>query len=120
MAISRQCNNSIYVYIGNSISRVRRESALSQAELAKRIGMSQQYVASIEAGERRVQIGELLKVAELFQLPIEEFLPGRKEQKKTGPKPKVVLACEKLQKLPEKEQRVVMSMIDTISEAKSL
>jgi len=42
--------------------RKRREAALTQTELAKRLGKPQSYVAKYEGGERRLDVVEFLAV----------------------------------------------------------
>ena len=42
----------------------RKAAGLSQAELAKRIGRYQSFVADLERGQRRLDVVELLELAE--------------------------------------------------------
>lgn len=42
----------------------RRASGLTQAEVAARLGESQQWVALIEAGQRRISVNELIALSE--------------------------------------------------------
>ena len=114
---SVKSRNPLYVELGKNIASFRKDLSLSQSELASRIGMSQQYLAAIEIGERRIQIEELLKLCDLLHISINEVLPVSKIQKKPGPRPKIAIAYEKLVSLQEKEQNAVMIMIDSLSTA---
>lgn len=116
----RNQRNPLYVELGKNISSFRKDLSINQTILSSQIGMSQQYLASIEAGIRRIQIEELLKLCEVLHVSVNEILPLPKPTKKTGPRPKLAVACEKLTQLPEKEQNAVMVMIDSLAAANSL
>lgn len=42
----------------------RRKAALTQAELARRLGRPQSFVAKVEGGERRLDVIELIDLCE--------------------------------------------------------
>lgn len=42
----------------------RKSAALTQAELAKRIGRYQSFIADVERGQRRVDVVEFLEIIE--------------------------------------------------------
>lgn len=44
----------------------RKESGLTQQELAAQLGRSQSFVAKIELGERRVEVVELVEIARIL------------------------------------------------------
>ena len=56
----------------------RREAGLTQRQLAERLKRPQSYVAKIEAGERRVDLIELVAIAKALKLDprvlLERFL----------------------------------------------
>jgi ribosome-binding protein aMBF1 (putative translation factor) len=45
----------------------REAAAMSQAELAQKLGEYQSFVARLESGQRRVDVVEFLKLAETLQ-----------------------------------------------------
>lgn len=47
----------------------RKDSGLTQQELAERLGRSQSFVAKIELGERRVEVVELVEIARILGVP---------------------------------------------------
>lgn len=57
----------VYRKVGRAVARARRQADMTQRELGKRIGMSREGIASIEAGRQRVFIHTLLDIVE--QLP---------------------------------------------------
>ncbi|PTE13205.1 helix-turn-helix domain-containing protein [Pseudogemmobacter blasticus] len=67
-----------------ALVEARRNSGLTQQELADRLGRSQSFVAKIETGERRVEVIELIEIAQLLGVsaltllgPVEAALQGR-------------------------------------------
>lgn len=57
-----------------SIIQRRKEAGLTQRDLAARLRVSQSWVASIEAGQRRVDVVEMLDIAQALQVSPEVFL----------------------------------------------
>jgi transcriptional regulator with XRE-family HTH domain len=51
-----------------ALARRRGEMRLSQAEVAKRLGVHQQFVSRYETGERRLDIVEFWDVAQALEL----------------------------------------------------
>lgn len=56
------------------IVKLRKANKLSQEDLAKKMGISRPTLALIEKGERDITLGELRKLSEAFDLPIEIIL----------------------------------------------
>ena len=112
---TRSQPSSLYVEVGRTISKFRKELDLSQSQLAKQVGIGQPLIASIELGTRRVSLEDLLKVCEALHVSVTELLPAPQAPKKPGPRPKLVVAYEKLTQLPEKDQGVILAMIDSLA-----
>ena len=53
----------------------RLEAGLTQVEVAAKLGQPQSWVSKCERGERRVDVVELERLAELYQRPLSYFLP---------------------------------------------
>ncbi len=52
----------------------RKRAGLSQADLAERLGRYQSVVSSMESGGRRVDVVELLDIAELIGLDVHALI----------------------------------------------
>ena len=53
---------------------MRKERGVSQVELARRLGKTQQFISYIERGERRIDVVEFYAIAEALGLPpVETF-----------------------------------------------
>jgi transcriptional regulator with XRE-family HTH domain len=60
--------------IATALADQRRKKGLTQAEVAKALGRHQPFVANIESGERRVDLLELLDLADIIGLDVEELV----------------------------------------------
>ncbi|MBX4876959.1 helix-turn-helix transcriptional regulator [Rhizobium bangladeshense] len=57
-----------------AIAEQRRAKGLSQAQVAKALGRHQPFIANIESGERRVDLLELLALADIIELDVHALL----------------------------------------------
>ena len=57
--------------VANRIQEVRGEARWTQADLAERVGVSRQTINSIETGRFEPSLGLALKLARLFEKPVE-------------------------------------------------
>jgi putative transcriptional regulator len=55
----------------SSLQALRSEHGWTQADLAKRVGVSRQTINSIETGRFEPSLGLALKLARLFDKPVE-------------------------------------------------
>jgi len=51
----------------------RADADMSQSELAKELGEYQSFVARLESGQRRVDVVEFERLAEIMNFDVEEF-----------------------------------------------
>ena len=65
------------------IQKLRKKQGFSQEYLAKQINLSRPTYVQIEKGERELTISEARKLAQIFNLSLEDFLAGKKEKKVT-------------------------------------
>ena len=55
------------------LRRIRIEAKLTQAELAKMLGVTQARISKYEQGERRLDMLELKRICDALRLPLVEF-----------------------------------------------
>ena len=60
-------------YLGTKVRRLRQREALTQVELANRLGISASYLNLIEHNQRTLTVPLLLKLAQLFHVELESF-----------------------------------------------
>ncbi|WP_137933572.1 helix-turn-helix domain-containing protein [Mesorhizobium comanense] len=59
-----------HLMIAAALAEQRRSKGLSQAQVAKALGRHQPFIANIESGQRRVDLVELLELAEIIDLDV--------------------------------------------------
>jgi transcriptional regulator with XRE-family HTH domain len=57
-----------------TLRQVRKESGLSQTELANRLGQTQSFVSKCERGERRIDVVELRHFCRAMKVPLATFI----------------------------------------------
>ena len=83
-------------------------------QLAEFLGISQQHMASFEAGKRKIPASMLPVLAQLFAISVDELLGVQAKNGKRGPTPKLLKQVEQVSRLPKSKQRFVIEMIDTV------
>jgi transcriptional regulator with XRE-family HTH domain len=63
--------------IGGRLRRLRKERDLTQAELARQIGIQQSDLSRMEKGEYRISLDNLFKILAVFDLQVSEFFKDR-------------------------------------------
>ena len=73
----------VSINIGNKIKRFRENMAISQRELARRIGMTGQMISKIELNETMLSVKTLIKIAIVLGVPAYELLDNEAPKIKT-------------------------------------
>ena len=61
--------------IGNRIQQFRKTLSLSQTALARRVGRSRGWLASVESGkQRRVFVDDALRIAKIFGISLDALV----------------------------------------------
>ena len=88
--------SEIYIKLGRRIKELRQRLGISQQKLAQLLGVSRPTISQIENGERKVSADELIRLSEIFNLPVEALLDLKKEPevildniKKARPTPQI-------------------------------
>jgi len=63
-----------YKEIINRLKQARIDAGLSQQAVAAQLGKPQSYVSKIESGERRLDVVEIKKFAEIYKKDISYFI----------------------------------------------
>jgi len=99
--------------LGQRIVELRKDSDLTQSQLGKEIGVSQQIIASYENGQRNFPIVRLLDLAEVLEISPCELLTGSIE-----PQPKHKSRLDEqlaaVKKLPAKKRQFVSEFLETL------
>lgn len=84
------------------LKKLRQKKDISQEFLAKKIGVSRPTYAQLEKGERDMSVKEAQKLAQVFELSLEDFLSG-----KENVEPKVELQKSTKQAKQKKQKQEV-------------
>lgn len=100
---------------GSRIAQQRKESHITQVQLAETLGVSQPTMNAYELGQRRVPVSALPILAKALGVGLEELLgESGAATRKRGPAPKLQQQVERLARLPKAQQRVVMQMLEGV------
>ncbi len=62
--------------VGANVGRLREERAISQASLARMVGVNRPNLNKFENGKQNVSLDYLVKIAEGLDVPVVEFFSG--------------------------------------------
>ena len=106
---------SFFIELGERIAKTRKDTGLTQEQLASLIGINQPVIASYEIGRRRIPIPVLVRIAEVLNVYVEDIIPIKHLKKKRGPKPKIDRELEKVKFLPKEQQKTILNLIETFT-----
>lgn len=72
--MSESIHSKEYINILTKLREARSSSGLTQSEVATKLNKPQSYVSKIECGERRVDVVELAKLADLYSKTLNWFV----------------------------------------------
>ena len=104
--------------LGDRIRRYRVEKALTQIELARLLGVNQQFVAYYEVEGVSPAPELLVKIADTLEVSTDELL-GRKTRRNPLPTPESIRRWKRLlrlEELPPHDQKAVLKMIDALAD----
>ncbi|GAQ24171.1 helix-turn-helix domain-containing protein [Tepidanaerobacter syntrophicus] len=108
--------------IGERIKHLREESRITQAELAKEIGVSPGNVGDWERGRAKPRFDALLALSRFFQISVDWLMTGEDTSyhKEVYPE-KIVLQRQDLELLPlSNEEREILMKFRTLTESEQL
>jgi transcriptional regulator with XRE-family HTH domain len=115
VAIS-QDEREFFVALGARIAQLRKDSQITQVQLAQTLGVSQPTVNAYELGQRRVPVSTLPLLALTLGVSLEDLIgqaPSAASRKR-GPAPKLLQHVERISALPKQRQRAVMDVIEAM------
>jgi len=110
-------SRAYFAALGKRVTQLRKSRGMTQAELARALGVSQQAVFAYEIGDRRISVLVLERLAKMFRLNIDQFLGFAPEP--TGKRrlsPRAMRHAERLQALSKTQQRFVVRILDVLEE----
>jgi transcriptional regulator with XRE-family HTH domain len=72
--LSKSLRSKAHLVLVNELRTARKQSGLSQQEVADRLGVPQSFVAKVELGERRLDVVEFLRLTSAIETSPTEIL----------------------------------------------
>lgn len=108
---------------GQRLGELRQKAGLSQAQLGEILGLSQRAIASWEMRETTsLRPDQIARLADILAVSVEFLITGKEpgKKKRPGPKGKLTTAFEQAAKLPRRNQKQVVNVVNAlIAQAKS-
>jgi transcriptional regulator with XRE-family HTH domain len=99
--------------LAERIVRIRKQTGITQVQLAKELGVTQPMVSRIEKGELRLNGEVIIKLAKLYKVSADEILGLRSSESSQPIIPKRWLVrLNKIQQLPKRDQDGLIQTVD--------
>lgn len=110
-----QDEREFFVALGARIAQLRKDSHITQVQLAETLGISQSTINAYELGHRRVPVSALPLLARTLGVSVETLIgEAPSATRKRGPAPKLQQHLERISALPKPRQRAVMDVIEAM------
>jgi len=106
-------DRTFYEKLGTRIANFRKENHITQVKMAKELGVSQQQIASFEAGRVKIPVALLPKLSRVLATPVEEIL-GIEGRSRRGPISKLQSQLEQIAQMPRTKQKFIIEMLDAL------
>ena len=87
MAQKSQIGTPEVAAVGSRLRRLRKERGLTQAELARQIGIQQSDLSRMEKGTYRVSLDNLFKILGVFDLDLADFFGDQQDKSELQQQP---------------------------------
>jgi len=102
---------------GERLAQTRQSRGLTQAELARTVGVSRRVIAYYEQEDAQPPGAMLVDLAKALRVTTDELLGLKTPKAKTSPRTaRLIKRLQKIAQLPPTDQRVVFKMVDGLLE----
>jgi transcriptional regulator with XRE-family HTH domain len=108
--------NDLKEVIARRLRLAREQAGLSQAQVAKLLGLHRPSVSELEAGRRSVSAQELSKLAEIYEVDV-TWLAGDKGEKLSIKDDKIGLAARELAKLDKNDIDTLLQILSSLKQS---
>ena len=107
-------DQAFFKELGIRIAELRKESGMTQAQLADVLKISQQMVGAYEIGPRKIPASMLPSLAKLFAVPLEQLMGVDKQPAKRGPASILQRQIEQIGVMPRNKQKVIVEVLEAM------
>jgi len=105
--------NTLRTAFGERLFQARSKAGLSQAQVADKLGITQQSFAGWERRETALKPDQLARLAEILGVTVEHLLGAAEQRARgTGPVGKLRQVFERASKLPREQQKHVLRVVE--------
>jgi transcriptional regulator with XRE-family HTH domain len=109
-----QDEKEFFKAMGARIAQLRKDSGITQVQLAQVMEVSQQTVTSWEVGRRGVPVSAVPTLARALGCTVETLVGEKAATVRRGPAPKLLQHMERISQLPKPQQRFVMQVLESV------
>lgn len=109
-----QDEKEFFKAMGARIAQLRKDSSITQVQLAQMMEVSQQTVTSWEVGRRGVPVSAVPTLARALGSTVEALVGEKTAPVRRGPAPKLQQHMERISQLPKPQQRFVMQVLESV------
>jgi transcriptional regulator with XRE-family HTH domain len=102
-----------YRELGKRVAQLRKQGHITQVQMALDLGVSQQQIASYEAGRVKIPVSALPRLASVLAAPIDEIV-GLEKPTHRGPASKLQQQLAAIALLPRTKQKFIIEMLDAL------
>lgn len=107
-------DTSFFKQLGQRIAKARKDAGLTQIQLAEILDISQQHLASMEVGRRKLPASAIPTLVKLFGLSSDELLGLQDKPTKRGPASILQRQIEQVGLMPRAKQKFITEMLDAL------
>jgi transcriptional regulator with XRE-family HTH domain len=108
-------NDSVFFkQLGKRVANARKELGMTQIQLAEILGISQQHLASMEVGRRKVPASSIPVLVKLFGISSDALLGLEGKPAKRGPASTLQRQIEQVGMMPRTRQKFISEMLDAL------
>lgn len=111
--------NEALSHFGEHLAQLRKAAGYTQQQLADEIGTSRRKIAYYEKESPHLPASLLTELARALNVTMDELLgtAAAKKKKATLPDSRLLRRMQQIEKLPAKEKRQIIQVIDTFIKA---
>jgi len=113
----RQTPDTRPVEIGKSLQSKRKRRGLTQRELAEKIGLTREAVASYEAGRSQLMVTTLLDIAAVLRITVNQILGLERTVTETTVTRRWAKRIDIVESLPESVKKHILRTLDDVIKA---
>ena len=102
---------TFYRQLGERVAALRKQNQITQVQMARELGVSQQQIASYEAGRVKIPVSSLPKLSMVLAASIEEIV-GIERPSRRGPASRLQQQVTLIGELPRPKQKFIMEMLE--------